>query len=203
MIKNIVFDMGDVLLRYEPYQPCLRHARGDKEVAAQLMAAIFDHKDWELADGGMLTLEEQTYRAVKRLSDPRARGEAFSILRDWYLDGLWPLHGAEECVRALHQQGWPLYILSNACLRYPEFQRKILTLDLFSGVMFSASEKCLKPDAVIYHRLCDKFGLKPEECLFIDDRQVNVDGARAVGMQGYVFDGDHEKLLKFIQQING
>ena len=90
MIKNIVFDMGDVLLRYEPYQPCLRHARGDKEIAAQLMAGIFDHKDWELADGGMLTLEEQTYRAVKRISDPRARGEGFSILRDWRLDGLWP-----------------------------------------------------------------------------------------------------------------
>jgi len=200
MIRNLVFDMGEVLLRYEPYVSCLRYAKGDNAMAKRLMEAVFNHPDWEKADEGLIGLDEQGRNAAARL-DPESAQAVPCLLRDWYLDGLWPYPGAEECVRELHKEGWPLYILSNACMRFPDFEYKILTLDCFRGVMFSAAEKLLKPDTAIYLRLCEKFGLVPEECLFIDDRAVNVPGAEVVGMQGYIFDGDQKKLKAYIDSL--
>jgi putative hydrolase of the HAD superfamily len=200
MICNLVFDMGEVLLRYEPYLSRLRYTGGDKAAARRLMDAVFLHPDWSRADEGTLSLEDQISNAMARLN-PEEAAMVPGLLRDWYLDGLWPYPGAEECVEQLHREGWNLYILSNAGLWFPDFQYKILALEHFRGVMYSAAEKMIKPDTAIYLRLCKKFDLLPQECLFIDDRADNVAGAEAAGMKGYHFDGDHKKLKRFIDTL--
>ena len=76
-------------------------------------------------------------------------------------------------------------------------------VDSFDGILFSAEEKLLKPQKEIYERLFEKFNIKPEECYFIDDLQLNIDGAAACGMKGYCFaDGNVEKLQKALDKLN-
>lgn len=200
MIRNLVFDMGEVLLRYEPYISCLRYTGGDSAAARRLMEAVFLHPDWSRADEGTISLDEQIRNAMQRLN-PEEAALIPGLLRDWYLDGLWPYPGAEECVQQLHREGWPLYVLSNAGLWFPNFRYKIAAQDCFRGMMYSAAEKLLKPDVAIYQRFCEKFGLPAQECLFIDDRADNVAGAEAAGMTGYRFDGDYCKLKGFIDRL--
>ena len=93
MIRNVVFDMGMVLLRYEPLIACLRHARSDREKALRLKAAIFDSPDWIKLDSGELTEKELAPLAQARLEDEAERALVPEILADWHLDTLYPLAG--------------------------------------------------------------------------------------------------------------
>ena len=123
-------------------------------------------------------------------------------MNDWHLDALWPKEGMKEIIEDLLSRGFKLYILSNAGLRFRDFQYKIPYVDAFSGILVSAEEKMLKPSVEIFERLCEKFDIKAEECLFIDDLQGNVDGAQAAHLQGYCFaDGDVKRLGQFLQKI--
>ena len=89
-----------------------------------------------------------------------------------------------------------IYLCSNASMRLPDMYKKVIPgIRHFDGVLFSAPEKCIKPQRQIYEALFSRFCLKPEECFFVDDLQLNIDGARECGMDGYCFaDGDIEKL---------
>ena len=95
MIRNIVFDMGMVLLRYEPLIACLRYAQGDREKALRLKAAIFDSPDWIKLDSGDLTEEGLAPLAQARLEDEAERALVPKLLSDWHLDTLYPLAGME------------------------------------------------------------------------------------------------------------
>lgn len=202
MIRNIVFDMGQVLLCYDPSLPCLRHAKGDREVALTLRKAIFDCPEWVATDAGELNDAELLEAAQKRLPTPELKAIAKDIIADWYLDTLWPKQGMAEVTKAMHDRGYRLYILSNASLRFRDYQYKIPHLELFSGILVSAEEKLLKPDLAIYRRLCDKFSLSAEECLFIDDVPANVQGAKNAGMKAYCYaDGDVNRLMGFLNGI--
>ncbi|HBG12796.1 MAG TPA: HAD family phosphatase, partial [Clostridium sp.] len=73
----------------------------------------------------------------------------------------------------------------------------------FDGRLFSAEVKCLKPQKEMYGHLFERFHLKPEECFFIDDLSMNIEGARGCGMDGYCFeDGDVKRLKEFLSTIN-
>ena len=84
-----------------------------------------------------------------------------------------------------------------------EVQKKQIQ-DTYEAVYMNVSEeKLLKPQKEIYERLFEKFNIKPEECYFIDDLQLNIDGAAACGMKGYCFaDGNVEKLQKALENLN-
>ena len=74
--------------------------------------------------------------------------------------------------------------------------------DCFDGMLFSAEVKCIKPQKEMYQHLFDRFGLKPEECFFIDDLPSNIEGGRACGMDGYCFaDGNIEKLKAVLDKM--
>jgi len=120
------------------------------------------------------------------------------------VDALYPMHRIDKVLEGLLARGYRLYVLSNCGHRFHDFEYKIPYLEQFSGIMVSAEEGVLKPSAEIFERLCERFDLKAEECVFVDDLQRNVDGARAVGMQGYCHaDGNAEKLWKYLESLNG
>ena len=202
MIRNVVFDMGMVLLRYEPLIACLRHARSDREKALRLKAAIFDSPDWIKLDSGELTEKELAPLAQARLEDEAERALVPEILADWHLDTLYSLAGMEQVVAEMHDRGFRLYILSNAGLRFRTYEYKLPHPEYLSGILVSAEERMLKPDPQIFLRLCEKFSLKPEECLFIDDNAQNVHGAESTGMTGYCFaDGDVPRLRAYLDTL--
>jgi len=190
MIKNIVFDMGNVLLRYDPVYYLRNYPENDREI---LNREIYGSPDWLALDRGEYTEEELIRRIRERLPEHLA-DEAEKLVK-WYrlttrIDGM------EELVRDLHARGWPLYLLSNTSLAFHRFRTDLRALQYFTGEFISADCGILKPDERIYRLFCGQFGLRPEECLFIDDSQANIDSAVRVGFHGIVFDGDTDLLRR-------
>ena len=202
MIRNIVFDMGNVLLAFDPIQPCLRHA-GNPEEARLLAEAIFFLPQWgEKIDGGECTDLEYISFAQSRLHTSRLRDLAARVMADWYLDGLYPVWGMAETVDRLLQRGYKLFLLSNAGYDFYDFAYKMPYLPRFCGVMISCEEKLRKPDPAIFLRLCEKYALKPEECLFVDDLAPNVRGAEAAGLHAHCFaHGNIARMLAALEEF--
>jgi putative hydrolase of the HAD superfamily len=202
MIRSIVFDMGKVLLDYHPLTTCLRLTDSPEE-AQFFFNAVFQIPQWEQEyDGGMVSDDEMLAIIQAPLATQAMKDKAALIFGEFHIDALSLLPGMESVIRELQRRGFPLYLLSNTSLRYYRFKHFIPCIEDFQGVLLSAEELLLKPDPAIFLRFCEKFSVKPEECLFIDDRQENIDGAQAVGMAGYCFqDGDAERLGAFLAAL--
>ena len=124
-------------------------------------------------------------------------------LEHWHEYCMWPVPGMEELVTWLKGNGYGLYLCSNASLRMLDCYLDVIPgIRLFDGVLFSAEEKCMKPQKEMYRHLFQRFRLRPEECFFIDDLPANIQGARECGMDGYCFaDGDVERLKEVLSGV--
>lgn len=198
MIKNIVFDMGNVLVGWTPMEFALR-AAGNEEDAKILYAALFDTREWGMADAGFLSREKLLRLALERT--PGRLQETLRMLEADWPAWMRPIEGAEDFVRRCKAAGMGLYLLSNAGDQFPAVLENRPFYPLFDGFVVSAHEKLTKPDPRIYRRLCERYDLKPDECFFIDDIEANVLGAASIGMQGIVFDGDYMKAQKALEEM--
>ncbi len=198
MIRNIVFDMGNVLVGWTPEAFALR-AAGNGADAAVLHEALFAGPEWAMADEGLLSQDELLNIALKRTSE-RLHGTMRKLALSW---PAWmePILGAEEFVRRCKAAGMKLYLLSNAARQFPAALEHRPFYPLLDGAVVSAHEKMVKPDPRIYRTLCERFGLLPEECFFIDDIAVNIEGARSIGMPGIVFEGDWAKTEEALKAL--
>lgn len=197
--KNIVFDMGNVLIQYDPDQVTRQYTE-DPELIREIHNVLFCSGEWYLLDAGLITEDYAMEKVLKRFATEEQKELAARCFAHWHEYNMWAKPGMAEVVEELKEQGKGIYILSNASLRLPQCYRSVMPrCDLYDGVMFSAEEKCLKPQAMIYERFFARFGLKAEECFFIDDLEQNIAGAKACGMNGYVFaDGDVTELRKVL-----
>lgn len=108
-----------------------------------------------------------------------------------------PFEKMYDFIKGLKENGYGIYLLSNASGDFYERIDGIPALSLFDGYLISADYKLLKPEKEIYLALYEKFSLNPEECYFIDDVQANIDGAKNAGMDGHCYHhGDIEILRK-------
>lgn len=186
MIRNMVFDMGNVLVAYDDNRVCRQFMEEGTAEYDRVRAAVFGSQEWVLLDLGVITEEEGLERMKNRLSGERERKLAEQCFLHWHEFCMWTIEGTEDLIRSLKEKGYGIYLCSNASVRLRTCYRKYIPAwDVFDGILFSAEEKLLKPQREIYERLFQKFSLKPEECFFIDDLQNNIDGAAACGMKGY------------------
>ena len=96
--------------------------------------------------------------------------------------------GTEELLRELAAAGAPLFALSNwPADTFWVARRRFAVLEVFGDIVVSGEVGLVKPDPAIYRLALERFGLSPGSCVFVDDRAVNVDGARAVGMRAVRF----------------
>lgn len=192
MIQNILFDMGQVLIRFdrEFFMERLGLSAEDRKI---LMREVFLSVEWVQMDRGSLreeTAAEQIYsRIPQRLHDA-----AYKLISMWDRPIL-SIQGMHELVQELKQAGYGIYLLSNASVRQHEYWPRVPGSELFDGTFISADEGIMKPHPDYYLRAMDRFGLTPEECVFIDDVPANVEGAMTCGIHGIVFHGD-AKLLR-------
>ena len=106
----------------------------------------------------------------------------------------------ESLLRWLKDAGYDLYLLSNAAYRFHRFSKNIASISYMKGIWISCEHGDLKPEREAYLSFFEKFDLKPEECLFIDDSAANIEAAMRCGMQGIVFHGDVEELENKIKE---
>lgn len=202
MIRNLVFDMGNVLVFYDPLRVVRNFVKDEEQVQA-VNTAVFVSPEWLMLDMGVIPEEEALRRMQGRLKTEGEREAARLCLEHWHEYCMWPVEGMEELVTYLKGEGYGLYLCSNASLRMLKCYKDVIPgIGLFDGVLFSAEVKCMKPQKEMYGHLFERFGLRPEECFFIDDQPLNIEGGRACGMDGYCFDdGNAGTLRRVIEKL--
>lgn len=191
MIKNIVFDMGNVLLDYNPEVPLDAFCKTEEEKAV-IRKELFGGPEWIQGDLGNMTNEER-YESVKQRVPEAVYPALKKCVYEWDIC-MKPIPGAMEFCEYIRQKGYGLYVLSNASDAFYDYFPKFAPLDFFDGIVVSADIHIIKPDIRIYQHLLEIYHLVPEECLFIDDREDNVEGAKQVGMSGEVFRNDYDAI---------
>lgn len=198
MIKNVVFDMGNVLLSFDPYM-ILNEVCETEEEKEMIFWNLFESEEWIMGDRGDITNEER-YDLVKKRLPAELHTKLKEIIAHWDMF-MEPVVGAKEFMKQCKNQGMKVYVLSNACNKFFEYFPKHYDMDSFDGIIVSSKVRLIKPDVRIYELLCSTYGLKPQECLFIDDRLENVEAARRVGLHAVVFEGNYQVVKDALEKI--
>lgn len=185
MIKNIIFDVGNVLVEYNP-DGLMRRLGFDEETLQAVNQAVFQNELWNESDRGVLSPEELLEAFIA--NNPAYEKEIRQVI-DAVGDTISLMPYTVEWVKGLKERGYHLYILSNyAEYTYEKTSHKMEFLPYMNGVVFSYRCKLIKPEKEIYEYICKTYELKPEESVFLDDREDNVQAARNMGMNGIVFE---------------
>lgn len=185
MIKNIIFDVGKVLVEYDP-DGMMKKLGFDEETLQTVNQAVFQNESWNESDRGVLSPEELLEAFIA--NNPAYEKEIRQVI-DAVGDTISLMPYAVEWVKGLKERGYHLYILSNyAEYTYEKTSHKMEFLPYMDGVVFSYRCKLIKPEKEIYEYICKTYELKPEESVFLDDRKDNVEAARNMGMHGIVFE---------------
>ncbi len=181
----VVFDVGNVLYGWDPHSFLERQLPEDEA----RLRFIEDVGLWEwhdTLDGGRAFAEaaaELSGKFPEYAHLISAWGERFGeTISD-------PVPGVHAIVGELDARGTPLFAITNFSADFwqPFHQKEQAFFSRFRDIVVSGEEKLLKPDPAIYFLALHRFGLQPQEALFIDDRQINVEGAEAVGMHAHLF----------------
>ena len=191
-IKNLVFDMGNVLIKFEP-QRYLEAFVSDKSHRELLMQEVFRGLEWISADCGM-PLEQAVKLCLEHV--PEELHEYVRMLfMDWHKE-MQIIEGMEELIRAAKAKGYGIYLLSNTSESYYSYRERLPAIELFDGEFASCDWHLMKPSESIYRAFYHQFRLVPAQCLFIDDSAANILGANKTGMDGIVFHGKVNDLVK-------
>jgi putative hydrolase of the HAD superfamily len=192
MVKNVVLDMGNVLLNFNPEVSLNLYCSSEEEKEI-IRRELFHGPEWKLGDKGEIK-DKDRFDLVK-IRVPVEHHEALRNCADNWAICMTPLEGAREFCERIKELGLGIYVLSNASDAFYEYFPKFLPLDFFNGVFVSSNYRMLKPDVEIYKRFLKEYDLKPEECLFVDDMEVNVEAAKEAGMNAFHFNGNYDEVI--------
>lgn len=193
-MKNIIFDLGNVLLRFHPEEYLSQYY--DQKTMEDLMVIIFCSNEWIELDLGNLMIQDVIDIFVRR--HPQYKKEITFVLNNW-TDMMSPIQEHVQIIKELKEKGYKLYILSNFHKEaFESMKTKYSFFSLFDGGIVSAYVHVIKPDDKIYKLLLNKHHLNAEDCLFIDDSLANINASERNGIHGIHlrFDGDLRKELK-------
>lgn len=184
MIKNLIFDFGKVLVDYDFEAFFRKYIPDDKRREAYTQVLIKEDIQAQV-DRESIPFDEILDNAIGR---NREFEYEIGIFKERYPELITnEIEGMKELITKLKAEGYKIYGLSNWCSKVYVTMAQFDIFDLLDGYVVSCEEKCVKPEPEIYHRLFSKFNLKPEECIFTDDREDNIEGGKQVGMNGIVF----------------
>ena len=198
-MKTIIFDLGGVLVDWNPEYVYLNEFDGDRKK----MNWFFDNictSDWnEEQDGGKL-IKIATKERIKLFPEHE------KLIKMYY--GRWEemLKGeiieSVNILKKLKSKNYKLIALTNWSFEtFPVAIRRFEFLKLFDGIVVSGKIKMLKPFKDIYNYTINKYKLSPSECVFIDDRVSNVQGAINCGIKGIYFQSS-KQLIRELKKLN-
>ncbi len=190
MINTIIFDLGAVLIDWNPHH-LYRKLIADDEQRQHFLDNICT-SDWNEEQDAGRSLKEGTELLVAKHPEHEENIRAFYSRWDEMLAG--PIQGTVDVFKALKESGrYKIYALSNWSAETFEIaQQKFEFLNWFDGLVVSGLEKIRKPDPAFYQLLLDRYHVKPEEALFIDDNYRNILAAQALGIQSIHFTSAEE-----------
>ena len=184
MIKNIVFDIGNVLVDFG-WKAFIEKFGYSEEVNRRVVEATIKSGDWNEYDRGVLSEEEIVQCFVN--NDPGIETELRTMCAD-FAGLLTQFEYTKGLIIDLQNKGFKVYALSNMSYKAcRECEDALNFLPMMDGYVLSCNVKQIKPDKEIYETLFNTYGLKPEECVFFDDLPANISAAKSLGMHGIVF----------------
>ena len=184
MIKNLIFDFGKVLVDYD-FEAFFRRYITDEERCRAFTPILHNEEVQRMFDREEHSFDEIIEEMVGKHREFEEEIRYFATHYPEIVTN--EVEGMRDLLTRLKGEGYRLYGLTNWCSKVYLTMAQFEIFDLLDGYIISSEEKVIKPEAEIYQRLFDKFGLKPEECIFADDRAENIEGGRRVGMEGIVF----------------
>ncbi|MHA1763981.1 MAG: HAD family hydrolase [Promethearchaeota archaeon] len=180
MIKNIIFDLGNVLLSFKPEDYLKLHTRDTARINTFLNKITRSQTWWKL-DQGLITMREAENYFLNTY--PEETDLLIPFLANW-MDILKPIDKNIQIVKELKQNGYKLYVLSNFIKEAYEHVKHIHNFFvLFDGKILSWEIKLTKPDIRIYETLIEIFNINPQESVFLDDIRGFLTHAKKLGMK--------------------
>lgn len=197
-MKNIVFDLGGVVVDWSP-QRVLSEYPGDKELPEGLFQKGFFQKYWVEFDRGTLS-QEKVVEEMSRFTN-RTVAECLEFV-EYIKCSLVDIPRTVSLIKELSEKGYNLYCLSNMSVEFYEYLKVRDVFTYFDGQVISALEKLIKPEPGIYMCLLERYKLNPEETLFIDDLEANIEAAGKLGFHTVLF-ADKEQGYCRINELLG
>lgn len=197
MIKNIVFDFGNVLAKFDPYEIFYTYTNNDEQ-AMTLYELMISSKLWEDLDKGIDPID--VIKKMKSKSEESYFPAIEKIITTWikvlkFDDQMGIL------LTRLKEQGFNLYMLSNTSKQFYEFKKNNPIFEVFDGLYISADSKLIKPNQDIYLDFLDVFNLKSTESVFIDDKKENILTAHELGFKTYHYQNDFIQLVTYLESL--
>lgn len=183
-IKNVIFDLGGVLLEFNPYKIASNYLQNDEDIRS-VIECVFLSDIWAKLDQGQATEEDVIVYAKKHLPT-RMHGAIEDLFRNWFRH-FSEINGATAFINNLLINGYNIFLLSNINDKFYVIKEQFEVLKLFDNYVISSDIQINKPNKGIYRHLLDKYKLNPAESLFLDDREENVLAARNMGIHSEVF----------------
>lgn len=184
-VDTVVFDLGNVLVGWDPRHLYRRHFGEDVVAMEAFLATVCTPAFNDQIDAGR-PFADAVDELVGRFPDHEALIRRYHT--DWEQMLAGPIDGSVEILAALRRRGVPRYALSNwSAETFPIARDRYDFFEWFDGILLSADVGVTKPDPAIFEHLGRRFGLAPAHTVFVDDNPVNVDAARALGFDGIVF----------------
>jgi putative hydrolase of the HAD superfamily len=198
MIKNIIFDLGNVLINFKPDQ-FLRRFVNDEHRILEFINNVIKTELWLSLDRGILTLQEARDEYLKR--NPEESDLILNFFNHWK-EMLTPIPHNIQILRELKSNDYKIYFLSNYIKEAFDYIQKLYEfLTLVDGKVISCEINSAKPEAKIYQILLDKYSLVPEQCVFIDDIESNINQAYSMNMKTIHYLGDTD-LRSELRKLN-
>ena len=198
-IKNIVFDIGEVLIDWNP-----RYLYSKIFDDAQEMEYFLSHvcnSEWNLR-------QDAGYDWDKAIADTTTRFPQYASQIAAY-KSRWPemvaggVAGSVKVLQQLKAKNWPVYAITNYNHETFALSQELWPfLTLFDGIVVSGSEKICKPDLRIYEIFLDRYDVNAGECLFIDDRLENIKAAQDTGIAGLHFTSAEQMMRDLEKRLN-
>ena len=202
MIKNVIFDIGNVLVRWDPLTVVAQFFPPPADCQA-LTRRLFRSEEWFALNLGKITELELLQLYHQQLGIDLALLQA---LMQAVKESLLPIPGSFAILDNLYQAGIPLYALTDSTKEIVKYlQGKYQFWKKFKGIVVSAEIGYMKPSAFIYQYLLDTYQLKAAETLFIDDYLPNIEGAKQLSLQTIQFENASQcsadlRRIDFVEQ---
>jgi putative hydrolase of the HAD superfamily len=199
MIKNVIFDLGNVLISFIPSE-YLKKKNYPSNIRNTIINDIFRSEEWKKLDNGDITVSEAIDSIALKSALNR---EEIALVFNFRTDIMFPLDDNVRLLPELKKHGFRLFYLSNFPLdSFEEVKNDYYFFRYFDGGIISAEVKLSKPDIRIYRNILNKYDLKPEESVYIDDIEENVVAAKKTGMQVLLTNGSVKIAIELGRVLN-
>ena len=202
MIKNIIFDLGNIIINYNQ-DKIINNFTIDEDEKIFIKEKIFKSPEWKLLDLGQIT-NNAAIEEIQKRNDIKYNKLINIFLHEWYKTQ--PINeDIVEIAKKLKERNYNIYVLSNMAKETYEYFKNIDFFKVCNGIVISSHENVKKPDERIFNTLLTRYKLNPKECLFIDDDDTNksYDTANKIGILGRRVKPNSKKdIIKMLNEFN-